>query len=408
MCEPNHFSEINNDIILDILDSDEQFTVELTDDMLFSKKIKEDLEKIKQKFNIPDQNISFYNDLSMVILHSNSPVMSVHSDSDSDSENGVYKNHIKYNGRYKKVTYKDIESSLDKYYDSEKLYSTELDILTTYMKGQKNIYIQAKHNNQRKLNCLMFPSLFFSAFITIISPFIECNYWSSAFISGVNAIVALFISMINYLKLEASIEVYLQAANHYDNLQTTLELTNSKLMFILNDSEKSKLVLDKFGEIENKITEMKLSNNTLIPEEIKSLFPIICHINIFSFIKKNEIYKKELIEKLCDITNEIRYILFKWKTESYYDCSSTNIANEKTRLLYLYENKKKIKSEFIHFRSSYGILDDIFTKEIKYAEENQNKWLTYLWIKPKKNNYSDLLKDSNPIIIKYYKTLLNE
>jgi hypothetical protein len=254
----------------------------------------------------------------------------------------------------------------------------------------------------------MFPSLFFSAFVTIVGPFVDCNPWSTAFSSGLNAIVALFISMINYLKFESAIEVYLQAANNYDNLQTTLELVHSKLMFITNDSEKSRLVLDKFGEIENKITEMKLSNTILLPEEIKALFPIICHINIFSFIKKNEIYKKELIEKLCDISNEIQYILYKWKTNPCYDASSSNILNEKTRLVYLYENKRKIKSELIHFKSTYGILDDIFTKEIKYAEENQSRWLMSCMIVPKKNRYCDLLKDANPVMMKYYKTLLDE
>jgi hypothetical protein len=335
--------------------------------------------------------------------------MSVHSDSDSDSDNDFCPtNKIVYHENYKKITYKDVERSLEKYYDSDKLYSSELDILTTYMKGQKNIYTQAKYLCQRKLNCLMFPSLFFSAFVTIVGPFVDCNPWSTAFSSGLNAIVALFISMINYLKFESAIEVYLQAANNYDNLQTTLELVHSKLMFMTNDSEKSRLVLDKFGEIENKITEMKLSNTILLPEEIKALFPIICHINIFSFIKKNEIYKKELIEKLCDISNEIQYILYKWKMNPCYDASSSNILNEKTRLVYLYDNKRKIKSELIHFKSTYGILDDIFTKEIKYAEENQSRWFLSCMIVPKKNRYCDLLKDANPVMMKYYKTLLDE
>jgi hypothetical protein len=258
----------------------------------------------------------------------------------------------------------------------------------------------------------MVPSLFFSAFITIIAPFIECNSWSTAFISGMNAIVTLFISLVNYLKLEAAVEIYLQAANHYDNLQTTLELTHSKLMFLKDDSEKSTLVLHKFGEIENKITEMKLSNNILIPEEIKSLFPIICHINIFAFIKKTEIYKKSLIEKLCDITNEIRYILFKWNAESSAQSSVHDISKEKSRLVYLYENKKKIKNELLNFRSTYGIMDDIFTKEIRFAEENQNKWSFCFsmnwWNKTKNNKYQHLLQDASPIIYKFYNNLLDD
>ena len=418
-------------ILVDIIESDElnHMNIELTDEMLFAKKINEDLENIRRQFMIPQQTKSFYNDLSMVILHSNSPVMSVHSDSDSDGhghshghghsdsdsdsdmacsnyfiDNDLIDTNQLQTNTCIKFSYKDIERSLNKYYESDNLYSSELDILTTYMKGQKNIYVQAKHLCQRKLNCLMFPSLFFSAFITIIAPFIECSKWSAAVISGMNAIVALFISLINYLKLEAGVEIYLQAANHYDNLQTTLELTHSKLMFLKNESDKSKMVLQKFGEIENKMTEMKLSNNTLLPEEIRLQFPIICHINIFSFIKKSEIYKKDLIRKLCDITNEIQYILFKWKTKS---SASDSIANEKNRLLYLYENKRKIKTELIHFYSTYGILDDIFTKEIKYAEEKQYWWFCFSFGKTK-NNYKDILQDASPIMLKYYKNIFDD
>ena len=419
----------HSNINIDVIDSDDldmDFNIQPTDDMLFTKKIHDDLENIRKQFKIPQQSVSFYNDLSMVILHSNSPVMSIHSDSDSDSDS-YGRSYVNSHGdndvedkilsnyftdspstTCMKVGFRDVERSLHKYYESDNLYSSELDILTTYMKGQKNIYIQSKYLCQRKLNCLMFPSLFFSAFITIIAPFIECSQWSTAVISGMNAIVALFISLINYLKLEAAVEIYLQVANHYDNLQTMLELTHSKLMFLKNESDKSKMVLQKFGEVENKMTEMKLSNNILIPEEIKLLFPIICHINIFSFIKKSEIYKKDLIRKLCDITNEIQYILFKWKTSPL----SMEVTNEKTRLLYLYENKKKLKAELINFQSTYSVLDDIFTKEIKYAEENQNHWQFCFFFgcfnNMKKQKYREILQDASPIILKYYKNVFDD
>jgi hypothetical protein len=165
---------------------------------------------------------------------------SYNSEHDENNNNNIIKANTKPINtktklKYKKLCYEDIERTLNRYYDNniDDKYSSEIDILTTYMKGQKNLYIQSKYLVQRKLNCLMIPSLLLSAFITIIGPFIDCNYWSTGFVSGCNGVIALLISLINYLKLESSIEMYLQMANHYDNLETMLELTNSKIMFFV-------------------------------------------------------------------------------------------------------------------------------------------------------------------------------
>jgi hypothetical protein len=70
------------------------------------------------------------------------------------------------------------------------------------------------------------------------------------------------------------------------------------------EDEQQSLLMNKIKYIENKITDLKESNPILIPELVKAAFPIICHINIFTFIKKIEKYKKHLIIK------------FKWFVES--------------------------------------------------------------------------------------------
>jgi len=276
-----------------------------------------------------------------------------------------------------------------------------VDILTTYIKGQKNLYIQSKQSTQRKLNCLMFPSLIISAFITIIAPFIECNHWSPGLISGLNAIIMLCVSFINYLKLESSVENYLYNAKQYDKLESSLEMTNNKLMFIDNHKEKATIVLNKIKEIEKKIGEIKESTNTLIPEDVKTLFPIICHINIFSFIKKVEIIKKNLIIKFKDVKNEIRYILFKQE----YNKSSPvkdEVVEEKyrSRLVLLYDVKNKLKTEIFEFLCAYSHIDNIFTKEIKNAEMQKSTWgILCFWIEKNKDPY---YKGINPVIDKYF------
>jgi hypothetical protein len=368
--------------------------------------------RLNEKFNFinrEEDNIYFENVFDLHnqnnYYRSNSPISISHNGSDnsndSDSNEQYNDDSSVPDKKYKGLTYHEIEKNIDKYYDDiDNKYSNELDILTTYVRGQKNLYIQSKYVSQKKLNYLIFPSIFFTAFITIIAPFIQCKWWSGAFVSAINATIAFFISLNNYLKLESSTEMYLQMANHYDKLETSLELTNSKLLFLEREKEKKSLVLNKIKDIEKKMNEIKETNKVLIPEEVKIIFPIICTINIFSFIKKIEIYKKNLIIKFKDVKNEIRYILRNGNTDNAN-------TKEKNRLLFLYQIKDKIKNEFIDYRNAYGYIDDLFTKEIKCAETKKNSWALYYcyFIEYLFNlDYSQPIKTRgvNPIVDKYF------
>lgn len=362
-------------------------------------------------------------------------------------------------GAFKKLGYKDTIQMIDKYYEHtlENRFSNEIDILTTYLKGQKHLYIQAKQLTQWKLNCLMFPTLALTAFITIVSPFIECNPWSTGFISAVNAIIALFIATINYLKLESHIEIYMQRANHFDKLETSLEFANNKLSFLQHEKDKTKLVLLKIKEVEKKISEMKNTAIVFIPDEIKLLFPIICNINIFSFIKKMEMHKKNLVLKFKDIKNEIRFIHYKLDTSSLLALSepdivdnnvssslrnrrvakqddrdfvnvkwsnqvdlNENITTEKevgvnmhvsidelrqrNRLEFLYKMKEKMKEDIFSYMSAYSQIDELFSKEIKMADLRKRGWgfcFICFW-KHTPSIEEEELRHLNPVLHKYF------
>lgn len=326
-----------------------------------------------------------------------------------------HKNHLrKRNSKFKQLAYHDVEKTLDKYYDMEldSKFSSELDILTTFMKGQKNIYIQCKLLSQWRLNSLMIPSLLITFSVTILSPLITCNSMHNWIISGLNAATALLISIMNYFKLESSTQMFLQLANHYDKLETSLELANSKLLLMETDTEKRTIVLNEIKLIEQKMNEMKEVNNVLIPAEIKTLFPIICHVNIFSFIKKLENHKQILIFKFKDIKNEIRYIIHKWskeENENFEDLSFNIIQHknyeklrEQKRLNYLYDIKEKLKAELNDYKSAYSSMDDIFIREIKHAENITTRlgiWFICLW---RFNNKHIKLDNINPILDKYF------
>jgi hypothetical protein len=271
--------------------------------------------------------------------------------------------------RLKKLTFRDIRESINKYYETDDKYSNELDILTTYLKGQKNLYMKSRRITQTKLHMLMIPSFIGTSIITIFAPIIQSNHWSGAFISGLNALVAFFISLVHYLQLESSAEIYLHLTNQFDRLESSIEFTNNKLTFFENHKEKNDLVLSKMKEVEKKINEIKETTSIFIPDEVKKIFPIICNVNIFSFIKRIEVYKQNLLVKFKDIKNEIRYIEWKW---------GSSIANHKfeKRLDFLIKIKDKIKDEILHYKNAYGCIDELFMKEIKNAD---NIGLLYIW-----------------------------
>jgi hypothetical protein len=207
-----------------------------------------------------------------------------------------------------------------------------------------------------------------SATITSLTPYFCESIFFEYTISAMAGSVTLIILLLNYLKLESSVEKYSQIANTYQSIETSLEFTNTKLFFIKNNEEKYDYILKIIKTIEKKIIRINNQYFIVIPDKIKRFFPIICNINIFSFIRKTKIYKNNLIKQLRDIKNEFQFILHKLDND-YYD-NDFEKNKEKKRLIYLYNSKKILRNEIIEFRLVYGLLDDIFIKEIKNAENN--------------------------------------
>lgn len=373
----------------------------------FIHKLNEELEKIRLSENLRIKRKS----LSLE-SNGNSPIFMSSNNSDEDDyddfeqgfneeyDENIFNRNQSFESGFdkkplKKLSFRDVKKSIHKYYDIEDKYYNELDILTTYLKGQKNLYMKSKSVTQTKLNLLMIPSLIGTSIITITAPIIQNYVWSGAFISGLNAIVAFLISIIHYFKLESSVNTYSHLTTQYDKLENSIEFTNNKLSLIDNITERNDLVLTRMKEIEKKINEIKETiHNIHIPQEIKRIFPIICNVNIFSFIKRIEVYNKNLIVKLTDIKNEILYI--KWKCEQKTDID----IKERKRLEFLYEIKEKIKDEILHYRNAYSCIDELFIKEINRAD-NTSVWS--MWFSFKRN----IGESENPVLKEYLSTIFS-
>jgi hypothetical protein len=184
------------------------------------------------------------------------------------------------------------------------------------------------------------------------------------------------------------------------------------------ETDQSELILNKIKYIENKLNDIKESNNAvLIPEEVKKMFPVIYHINIFSFIKKIETYKKKLIMQFKDVKNEIGYIIYKWNQRgvNIFDDETvvmkhlagqmkTAFGKEQIRLMYLMKTKEKLKYELICYKNSYGQIDELFIREIKNAESFTIWIYALLFGKYKK----PIIHEANPVIEEFLKIIFLE
>jgi len=417
----------------------EEFAMEYQEDQLFFKKFSEYLESIK--LNKSENNMSFSREDGQTrnndfpIFDSDSPITMGSSEEEEevdifdDEEEDFSVNHSSYHGnkKYKKLTYQEVERSLDFHEDEENKCSNELDILITFLKGQNHLYSLSHYLTQQKISCLTIPSFIFSIVVTVLAPLTHTYQWSGILTSALTATIATLFGCVRYYELDSACSKYLILSNHYNKMQLFLETISNSLVLGTEKIQGTewKGVMDKIHEVELKITEIKEMNSLLPPEEIKLLIPIISHVNIFSFIKKIKMMKKNKISKYLKIKNEIRFILNIWGEDSQNLSSSLVMdiididfienndidfgkkiwkqkqhqrIREKHRMNYLLKQKADVRKELNDYRTAYTYMDEIFTREINLADHVSHWWVLFRWflgIQP------ETLPKNNPVVDKY-------
>jgi hypothetical protein len=232
------------------------------------------------------------------------------------------------------------------------------DIIAMYIKGQKILYTEAKTLCEQRLSYLMLPTISITAICAVISVVLKDYEFGSTIVSCLSGLNFFFLTLINYLKLDAKAEAHRVSAYKFDKTQSRLEFSSGKILFISGESKELPKIIN---ETEKDVREIKETNQFILPESIRYTYPRLTSMNIFAEVKKIQSDETQLINSLKDILNEHVNLNLKVRSQPPDTVSKEDLK----KLAELEQKKKEITNDIIQIRDKYLEIDNKFEEEMR-------------------------------------------
>ena len=230
--------------------------------------------------------------------------------------------------------------------------------------------MESKTYCETRLNYLMMPAILLSTAATVLSSLTKIYVWGVYFLAGINGVIAFLLTVVNYLKLDATSEAHKISSHQYDKLQTSIEfLSGTTLLFDQEDEVTTrKTIKGKLDETEKKINEIKETNQFIIPKAIRTMYPIMYNTNVFLIIKKIEDIRKRKINSLKEVKNQKNYLVAVLKSKKIKE-KKTSVKFLEIEIERLIKEKDRHINNLLVLKSAFSIIDDMFIKEMENAEK---------------------------------------
>jgi hypothetical protein len=124
-------------------------------------------------------------------------------------------------------------------------------------------------------------------------------------ISSCNVINAFLMTLLSYLKLDAKAQAHQISAYKYQKLESYCEFISGRILFFKDTKEDIEKIV---SDIQNRVLEIKESNQFILPEEIRYRFDKIYSTNVFTLVKSIQNTELLIINDLKVIIQRMQYL----------------------------------------------------------------------------------------------------